>query len=275
MTLTKLEVLLKEYSGANPKTALEARESDTLSLSEIKANNGDVVCKAVLVELICNCAAFFSVGKGMNNDQVKDTAELIMSEFYFLKLADFNLFFKRIKSGHYGQTFDRIDGNVIMVHLRTYCEERATQVSSKVVSSKVKEKDEDNYMVCIGENFLKDGEHFEEVDNILLASTFSNAVAISIKETLVKGHFKNEPEKLTIRQKNLVSSLWDYVEKKNPDLMPPETKFERATSEYYEKKDAIMNSDLTPFEKENAVRRLAGVNEVTLCEFHEMNKVYR
>lgn len=248
--------------------------SDSKALSVIRAEIGEDKSVAFLSEIISDVASYFSLGRTMNSYQIGETARLLQKEFYYLKIDDLKLFFERLKTGFYGQMYDRIDGNVIMVHLRTYCEERAKK-AQELSAVKVEEKDEDNYMVCIGSNFLKDGEVWEEVDNVLLASCFSHSVAISIKENLIKNHFQNEPEKISIRQKNLVSSLWPYMEKTRPELIPEKTRFERATSEYYLKRDEIMKSDLTPLEKENAVRRLAGISEVTSDEFFEMNKAYK
>lgn len=67
----------------------------------------------------------------MNDQQIKQTSQLIISEYWFLKPEDFKLCFNQAKKGHYGKVFDRIDGMVIMEWLNQYCQQR-TEVADDI-----------------------------------------------------------------------------------------------------------------------------------------------
>lgn len=93
---------------------------------------------AMLNILVVDAVLFFNVGKSMDADQVKQTVQLILEEYYYFKPEDFKLCFKKAMKGHYGKVYDRIDGPVIFEWLNQHDFER-TQIVEEVRSGQNRE----------------------------------------------------------------------------------------------------------------------------------------
>lgn len=87
--------------------------------------------RAVMVIILVDLIDFFNVGKSMSDSQVANVADMITSEYGFLKIDDFKLCFNRAKKGVYGQSYDRIDGQVIFCWLNKYIDERYNQADEE------------------------------------------------------------------------------------------------------------------------------------------------
>lgn len=59
----------------------------------------------------------------MNDQQIAETATLIVEEFPYLKLTDLKLFIRRLKCNAYGEVYD-LDGQSFIGWLRKYVEEK-------------------------------------------------------------------------------------------------------------------------------------------------------
>lgn len=96
----------------------------------LEGHNGCVV--AMLTLLFEDFISFFNVGKNMGALQVKQTIDLIFSDHVFINLKpeDFKVYFDLFKKGRYGQVFDRIDGQLILMNLSAYAQERMNLVES-------------------------------------------------------------------------------------------------------------------------------------------------
>lgn len=60
----------------------------------------------------------------MGQEQLVQTIQLIIEDFYYFNIEDFKLCFNNAKRGRYGKVYDRLDGNVIYEWLETYSKER-------------------------------------------------------------------------------------------------------------------------------------------------------
>lgn len=67
----------------------------------------------------------------MTPEQVYMTAELIVSDFYYMNVADINHIFKSAKMGHYGQLYGRIDGQLILSWFEQYSKDRANVAANE------------------------------------------------------------------------------------------------------------------------------------------------
>lgn len=216
----------------------------------------------------------------MNDAQLVETCKLIMNEFYFLKVYDLQLFFQRFKTGYYGQLFDRLDGSVIMISLRAYCEERistAENLSLEAHKTAIDMERKENYLIQIGTYYLRsNGDDFEEVENKELATGYTYGVALRLRDWIVREQYPLSPETIKIVDKNKLPRLFDLWEKDAPEKLPDSEKFKRATYDYYEKKKIILaDESLTELEKENAIRKLAKLAPITQEEFSEQLKHYK
>lgn len=69
---------------------------------------------------------FFNVGKTMNEQQLVQTVELILQEYWWMRPAEFKYAFNKAKLGRYGngKLYDRIDGAILFEWLNEYTQER-------------------------------------------------------------------------------------------------------------------------------------------------------
>lgn len=90
-------------------------------------NNGDIFVKALITTALVDLVKSLNVGKSMNVPQIAETAELILIDFNALKIEDIRVCFTNGKKGHYGQLFDRLDGQIIMMWLSQYSTDRTNE----------------------------------------------------------------------------------------------------------------------------------------------------
>lgn len=102
----------------------DAIKSDTFHISALINVNDEKDVKAILVLMVIDHVKFFSVGKSMDDGQVVNTVNLIISEYGWLKLEDIAVCFKNRRLGKYGKLFDVLDGSIILQDLSTYVQER-------------------------------------------------------------------------------------------------------------------------------------------------------
>ncbi len=81
----------------------------------------------VLTEFITDFVQFLNVGKIMNVSQIKQTTYLIIQYFPHLNLADFKVFFEKLKLGHFGKFYDSVDGQLILSKIEEYNQERMNE----------------------------------------------------------------------------------------------------------------------------------------------------
>lgn len=120
--------LLGTYPTQYYKTLSPAKYDDVFnsplpSLVKCKTELGVMRLRAVLVSIITDLALSFNVGANMNQDQVAETVDDIIQDYYYLKLDDLKLCFKNGKRERYGKIY-RLDESVILSWLDKYVEDR-------------------------------------------------------------------------------------------------------------------------------------------------------
>lgn len=106
------------------KTIEQAIDFSYPQLSKIRKEAGDTVVKTVLIEALSDLVMFFNVGKTMNSAQVLQTVDLILDQYWYLRLSEFKYCFNKAKLGAYGKVYDRIDGAIIFEWIELYLIER-------------------------------------------------------------------------------------------------------------------------------------------------------
>lgn len=99
------------------------------SIAKIKRENENLAI-SVLAEIITDYVQFVNIGKNMNVKQIAQTSTLIFQYFPHLNLADLKLFFDKMKLGHYGNNYDAVDGQKILLFLDSYNSERMEEVAT-------------------------------------------------------------------------------------------------------------------------------------------------
>ena len=94
------------------------------ALSEIRKAKGEQAALGVLVALMDECQQYFNLQQPMNPQQLMLTAELIMEEYYYLRVEEFRICFRMAMKGEYGPIYNRIDGQVFFEWIRKYFTKR-------------------------------------------------------------------------------------------------------------------------------------------------------
>lgn len=256
-------------------------------LAGIKKTQGEAPAIAMLELLISDFVKFFTVGKGMNRDQIIETAKLFYTEFYYLKLSDIKLFFSQMKTGHYGVIYDRIDGNVIFTHLRTYCEERincAEKLSLEKHKQLMALDGEDKYIISIiykqdrrdsfpPDYIMQEAKEFILIQDRIIATKYVFSEAISTKQFLLKNFELHEGVSIKIeRPIKEFQSIIEFLKAKYPEDMRKEIREDKLVELKLAKSLIENNPDLSPFEKRNVLNKLYGFKPMTLAEFENEQK---
>ena len=74
----------------------------------------------VLALFIKSMSDYLNVSKKMTNQQIAETCDLLIQEHPMLSLQDFALFFRKVKTGYYGDIYGRIDGLTILTMVKNF-----------------------------------------------------------------------------------------------------------------------------------------------------------
>ena len=94
------------------------------ALSELKKNKGEQTALGVLVALMDECQQYFNLQQPMNAQQLMLTAELIMEEYYYLRIEELRVCFRMAMKGEFGPVYNRIDGQVFFEWIVKYMPKR-------------------------------------------------------------------------------------------------------------------------------------------------------
>lgn len=122
-----LDHLQKKLSGTVIKTQSQAIASGFPSVGKLKATHGDTVVKALLVDMLADFIEFINVGKTFSGLQIAQTVAMIQQYFPHFNLGDLKLFFERMKLGHYGSFYDRMDGQIVLSKMEQYNQDRMNE----------------------------------------------------------------------------------------------------------------------------------------------------
>lgn len=130
--------------------------AETPTLAKIKNDISLNDCRALLSIAICEVCDFFNIGKNMNDTQVALTVDLIIEEFWHLKLEEIKFCLRRAMRNE--KLYDRLDGNIIIGWLRAYDNERteeAMRISDSEAARQANSADENADAVSY-EEYLQD-----------------------------------------------------------------------------------------------------------------------
>ena len=113
-----------------PKNIQETFNGSSPSLATLKKYQSEMVAALILCKIIKQTASFFNVGGAINDQQIQETAVLIMDTYHFLNITDFVLCFKMAKQGKFGKLFDRLDGAIVLGWLEEYNELRLIEAQN-------------------------------------------------------------------------------------------------------------------------------------------------
>lgn len=94
------------------------------ALSEIRKAKGEQAALSVLIAMMDECQQYFNLQQPMSPQQLMLTAELIMEEYYYLRVEEFKICFRMAMKGEYGPVYNRIDGQVFFEWIRKFFSKR-------------------------------------------------------------------------------------------------------------------------------------------------------
>lgn len=108
------------------------------ALSELKKNKGEQTALGVLVALMDECQQYFNLQQPMNAQQLMLTAELIMEEYYYLRIEELRVCFRMAMKGEFGPVYNRIDGQVFFEWIVKYMPKR------QLITDRMKQEQQTN-----------------------------------------------------------------------------------------------------------------------------------
>jgi hypothetical protein len=114
------------------------------TIGTVKKVYGDDFAQAYIETWIVNISEFVNIGKNMNENQIYETAQMILDSYPYFTLADINLIFKKAKKGDFGQIYDRLDGQIIFSWFTKYNQLRCLEAEEQSISQANYFKERDN-----------------------------------------------------------------------------------------------------------------------------------
>lgn len=141
--MTALQQWPSEYYRAlAPRDYHDTLNSVTPTLAGFRRDTSEMHVLAIMTLLVNDLIDFFVVKNTMNENQLAQTINLLVEDFYYLNIEDFKLCFNNAKKGRYGKIYDRIDGMIIYEWVRMYAEDRVKAAEERDDRYKVDDRHE-------------------------------------------------------------------------------------------------------------------------------------
>ena len=131
---SKFFEILGQYDLSVCKTMQACVAADTPAIGQIIRQCGDRPIRSYIAGRIVDLRDFVNLRGAMTDDQTVMTAELILSEFPNVTLADIVLIFRRAKLGQWGEFYGRLDGQMILSWFGKYFDERCAWFAERSMS---------------------------------------------------------------------------------------------------------------------------------------------
>jgi len=122
---------------------LSVKNQETPSISTLKKHHGEEKVIAYLFLWILDLNMALGVKNTMSEPQINECAFFIIEDYYYLKIADFKLFFTNIKKGKLGILYESLSTPKILEWLEKYVIERTLMFeNSEILEEKRSKKEE-------------------------------------------------------------------------------------------------------------------------------------
>ena len=123
--------LLEKYSPKNCMlhagkitTIEQALNSKAPSIASFQRQQGRQFTEGLITFWLLYLNNILNLNKPMSEEQINLCSNMVVEEFYMLKVSDLTLLFKRIVSGQYGEFYERLSIDKVLTFFREYLEER-------------------------------------------------------------------------------------------------------------------------------------------------------
>lgn len=136
----------------NPTECITA---DYPELSVVARTYGEQMPVAWLIPQLTNLSEFCGAREKITMMQLRELAQMIANEYYYLKISELMLFFYRMKSGRYGRFYGTVDPMIIMEALRQFVGERNAMLEQYENEQKRKRREREMQNGITWEEFCK------------------------------------------------------------------------------------------------------------------------
>jgi len=124
----------------NIKSYADAFNSKSLSLGSIQRQYGEKYTANFVTIWLIYLNEITNLKNPMSEEQIKLCSQMILNEFYSLKIADLTFLFSKIISGQYGEFYERLSIDKILSYFRKYFDERCNQAEEQNHLEHIKNK---------------------------------------------------------------------------------------------------------------------------------------
>ena len=122
LSVYNLENCLQVYKNLN--IVDQCLESKSPTLAAIKRDKSENFCIGFIQAWLVNLNEILNLNKPMTVTQINLCSVTVLNDYYFFKVADLTLMFKRIIAGEYGEFYERLSIPKVLTFFRQYSEER-------------------------------------------------------------------------------------------------------------------------------------------------------
>lgn len=98
------------------------------TLVQVSKAYGSQTTEEWLIYQIVDLSEFCKLKSKLTSTQVKQTAQLIMNAYGYLKVTEIMLYFRRFKFGQYGRFYGSVDAMIILDCIKKFCNERSEAI---------------------------------------------------------------------------------------------------------------------------------------------------
>jgi len=109
----------------------ECIEGEYPTLKQLELYYNDSAPIMWLVPHLFDLSEYCGCKEKLSEHQLEECATIIAQDYFYLKVSELALFFRRMKAGKYGQFYGSVDPQKIAIYLRSFIRERAEYIQRK------------------------------------------------------------------------------------------------------------------------------------------------
>ena len=106
------------------RNVVECVRCESPSLARMRKDYGDSIVESFVIVAICDLGEFVGCKEKITEFQAEQTAQIMIAQYFYLKVTEIMLFFYWLKSGRYGEFYGTVDGQRILGALPLFLRDR-------------------------------------------------------------------------------------------------------------------------------------------------------
>ncbi len=128
---------------------------DYPTLAELNTAYNQKAAQAWLVPQLTDLSEFCGVKGKLTENQLTQCAEIMATDYYYLKVSELMLFFSNLKRSKYGRFYGAIDPMTILSSADDFLQERASAYEERMRETRRKAREESMRNACTWEEHLR------------------------------------------------------------------------------------------------------------------------